>query len=473
MQVTETLSEGLKRGFTVVVPSNDIEGKRSAKLAELSKQIRLPGFRPGKVPERIVRQRYGTAVMAEVLEDSVNEATQQVLSDRGLRAATQPKVDVKAVGAGLEAPQDLEFTVEVELLPEITPPDFTSLSLTRLKAEPSAEEIDTSLANLAQRQRSLDPVDPPRPAIKGAFLTVDYTGRIDGVPFPGGAGTDVDIEVGGSGFIPGFTEQLEGAQPGETRSVDVTFPENYATADLAGKAAQFEIAVKALKVATIPAIDDALAEKIGFDTLDELRGALTRQMQREFDGMSRMRIKRDLLDRLSKLTDFAVPPSMADAEFEQIWQRLEADRKAGQEDAEDKGKDEDTLRAEYRAIAERRVRLGLLLAEVGRSQGVTVSAEEMTQAMRAEAMKYPQQAAQVMEFFRKTPEAAERLRGPIFEDKVVDYILDQATVEERVVSADDLAAEPAELPAADAAPAESAPAESAAAEPAAGDAPAA
>ena len=445
MQVTETLSEGLKRGFTVVVPSTNIEGKRSAKLAELSKQIRLPGFRPGKVPERIVRQRYGTAVLAEVLEDSVNEATQQVLSDRGLRAATQPKVDVKAVEGGLDTPHDLEFTVEVELLPEITPPDFSTISLTRLKAEPSAGEMDKALAGLAQRHRSLDPVEEPRAATKGDFLTVDYIGRIEGTPFPGGAGTDVDIEVGGSGFIPGFTEQIEGVSPGETRTIDVTFPEGYATSDLAGKPAQFEIVVKTLKTASVPAIDDALAEKIGFDSLDDLRSALTRQMQREYDGMSRMRIKRDLLDRLSKLADFAVPPSMADAEFEQIWQRVEADRKAGQEDAEDKDKDEATLKAEYRAIAERRVRLGLLLAEVGRSQGVSVSAEEMTQAMRAEAMRYAQQAAEVMEFFRKTPEAAERLRGPIFEDKVVDYILDQAQVAERVVTAEELAAEPEEV----------------------------
>lgn len=444
MQVTETLSEGLKRGFTVVVPSTDIEGKHTAKLAELSKQVRLPGFRPGKVPERIVRQRYGTAVLAEVVEDSVNEATQQVLSDRGLRAATQPKVDVKSADAALQAVQDLEFSVEVELLPEITPPDFSTLALTRLKAEPSAEEIDKTVANLVQRQRSLDPVEEPRPAAEGDFLTVDYTGRIDGTPFPGGAGTDVDIEVGGSGFIPGFTEQLEGIQPGETRTIDVSFPADYATSDLAGKAAQFEIVAKALKTASLPAVDDAFADKLGFDTVDELRGALTRQMQREFDQLSRMRIKRDLLDRLSKLADFAVPPSMADAEFEQIWQRVEADRKAGQEDAEDKGKDEETLRSEYRAIAERRVRLGLLLAEVGRSQGVTVTAEEMTQAMRAEAMRYPQQAVEVMEFFRKTPQAAERLRGPIFEDKVVDYILDQATVEERVVTGDELAADPEE-----------------------------
>ena len=271
---------------------------------------------------------------------------------------------------------------------------------------------------------------------------MDYTGRIDGVAFPGGAGTDVDIEVAGSNFIPGFTEQLEGMSPGETKTIDVTFPEDYGSRNLAGKTAQFEIVAKALKIAIVAPIDDALAEKLGFDTLDDLRGAVSRQMQREFDQMSRMRIKRDLLDRLSKEAEFPVPPSMVEGEFSQIWSRVEADIKAGKQDEEDKGKDDNTLKAEYRAIAERRVRLGLLLSEVGRSQGVQVSAEEMTRAMRAEAAKYGGQEAMVLEFFRKTPQAAESLRGPIFEDKVVDYILDQARVEDRVVTPEELASEP-------------------------------
>jgi trigger factor len=230
--------------------------------------------------------------------------------------------------------------------------------------------------------------------------------------------------------------------PGETKVIDVTFPETYGTKDLAGKAAQFEIVAKALKTSAVPEIDARFAEQLGFDSVEDLRAAVTRQMQREYDQMSRMRIKRDLLDRLSKQADFAVPPSMVEGEFQQIWQRVEADQKAGRVDDEDQGKDEDTLKAEYRAIAERRVRLGLLLAEVGRSQGVQVTAEEMTRAMRAEASRYQGQEAQIMEFFRKTPEAAERLRGPIFEDKVVDYILDQASVADRVVTPEELAAEP-------------------------------
>ena len=442
MQVTETLSEGLKRGFNVVVPSSDIEDRRAAKLSEIGRQLKLPGFRPGKVPEKVVRQRYGAAVMAEVLEDSVNHATEQVLSDRGLRAATQPKVDLKELPAASDVGRDLEFTVEVELLPEITPPDFAALTLTRLKAEPQADVIDKALADIAARQRVLEPADP-RPAVAGDTLTLDYTGRVDGTPFPGGAATDADIEVAGPNFIPGFTEQLEGLAPGESRTIEVTFPADYGSRDLAGKAAQFDIAAKALKTASIPAIDDALAEKMGFDSLDELKGAVSRQMQRELDQMTRMRLKRDLLDGLSKAADFPAPPSMVEAEFTQIWSRVEADKKSGKLDDEDKDKDEDTLRGEYRAIAERRVRLGLLLSEVGRREGLQVSAEETTRAMRAEAARYQGQEAQVMEFFRKNPEAAAALRGPILEDKVVDYILDQAQVEERTVTPDELAAEPA------------------------------
>ena len=465
MQVTETLSDGLKRGFTIVVPNAAVEDRRTAKLSQIGKELRLPGFRPGKVPEKVIRQRFGTAVLTEVLEDSVNEAMEQVLSDRGLRPATQPKVDVTTMPATADTAADLEFNVEVELLPDITPPDFATVSLTRLKAEPPADGIERALADIAARQRVLEPVADARPAAKGETLTVDYTGRIDGEAFVGGAGTDVDIEVAGPNFIPGFTEQIEGMSPGETRVIDVTFPDDYGSAAVAGKAAQFEIVAKALKTATIPPVDDALAEKIGFDTLDELKAALSRQMQREFDGMSRMRLKRDLLDQLSKSADFPVPPSMVEREFEQIWGRVEADMKAGKLDDEDKAKDEDTLRAEYRAIAERRVRLGLLLSEVGRREGVQVTAEEMTRAMRAEASRYAGQEAEVMAFFRKNPQAAESLRGPIFEDKVVDYILDQAAVEDREVTPEALAAEP-EGPATEAtAPAEEAPAP---AEPAAG-----
>ncbi len=438
MQVTETLSDGLKRGYTVVVPAADIESKRSKRLAELSRDLRLPGFRPGKVPANLVRKRYGGAVTAEVLEQSVNDATRQVLEDRGLRSAGQPKVEVVTV----EEARDLEFKVEVELLPDIALPDFSDIQLTRLTSEPSAETVDKALGEIATRQRTLETIEEDRAAETGEVLTVDYAGQVDGTAFPGGTGQDMEVEIGGSGFIPGFSEQMQGMRSGETRTIHVTFPEAYGVKELAGKAATFEVTAKALKRPVLPALDDELGKKLGFDGLDEVRRLITQQVQREYDQLSRLRIKRQLLDALAERVHFPVPEGMVETEFGQIWQRLEADRKEGRLDADDQGKDDDTLKAEYRAIAERRVRLGLLLSEIGRANGITVAADEMTRAIRNEAGRYPGQEQQVVDFFRKNPQAAEGLRGPIFEEKVVDYVLELAQVTEQTVSPEELARDP-------------------------------
>jgi trigger factor len=448
MQVTETLSDGLKRGFSVVVPAADIDSRASKRLAELSRTLRLPGFRPGKVPATVVKQRYGTAVSAEVLEQSVSEATQQVLTDRGLRAATQPKIELVSA----DPARDLEFKVELELFPDIAMPDFSAIALTRLKAEPSEEQIGRAVADLATRQRELVAVEEPRPAVTGDFLTIDFTGKVDGTVFPGGTGTDMDVEVGGPGFIPGFTEQMEGLSPGDSRTIEVSFPEGYGVADLAGKPAAFDVTAKLLKRAVVPAADDELAKKIGFEGLDDLKVALTGRFQRELDQLARLRIKRQLLDALAGAATFAVPQAMVEAEFTQIWQRLEAERKEGRVDADDAGKDDETLRTEYRAIAERRVRLGLLLSEIGRVNGITVAPDEMTRAMRAEAARYPGQEKQVLEFFRKNPQASETLRGPIFEEKVVDFVLELARVTDSTVTAEELARDPDAPPDAPVAP---------------------
>jgi trigger factor len=448
MQVTETLADGLKRGYTVVVPAADIQSRQTARLTELGKTLRVPGFRPGKVPLPVVKLRYGSAVTAEVMEQSVTDATKQVLSERGLRPAMQPKIDVvtpdPAADPAKSAGGDLEFKVELELLPDIAMPDFGAIALTRLKTEVKSEQVDKVLSDIAVRNRALDPVTEDRGAAKGEILKVDYTGSIDGVAFPGGAATDADLEIAGDGFIPGFTEQLEGMKAGETRTIDVTFPDNYGTAALAGKAAKFEIVAKALQVPNVPPIDDALAEKLGFGNLDELRQAVIDQIQREYDQMSRLRLKRELLDALAKQVDFAIPETMAKAEFDQIWQRLEQERKAGSLDADDAGKDDDTLRAEYRAIADRRVRLGLLLSEIGRANGITVAPEEMARAMREQASRYPGMEAQMMEMFRTNERFAEALHGPLFEDKVVDYILELATVTEKPVDPEELGKDPDE-----------------------------
>ncbi len=439
MQVTETLSDGLRRAFSVVVPAVEIEGKVATKLAEITRTIRLPGFRPGKVPVNLVRQRYGASVMAEVMQDAVNNAADLVVEERGLRPAGQPRIslagepDVNAKKAA-----DLAFNVEMEVLPEITPPDLASLSLTRLRAEVDPALVEKSLQRLASAQREMTPIEDGRGAEHGDVLTVDFAGSVDGVAFDGGAGQDAKVEIGGEGFIPGFSEGMIGMKPGEERDVAVTFPADYNVAELAGKPAVFKVTVKALARPAEAVLDDALAEKIGLETLDKLRDFVTGQMQRELDQMSRLRVKRELLDVLAERADFPAPQNLVDAEFAAIWQRVEQDTASGQVDDEDRGKDTDTLRAEYRAIADRRVRLGLLLSEIGRTAGVQVSQAELTQALRQEAARYPGQEMQVVEFFRKSPGAIEQLRGPIFEDKVVDYILEMAKVEDRVVSAEEL-----------------------------------
>jgi len=443
MQVTETLSEGLKRAYTVVVPASDIESKRAARFANLGKTLALPGFRPGKVPLTLVRQRYGTAVTAEVLEESVSEATRQVLSERGLRPAQQPKVDLISLDVAAGSAKDLEFKVELELLPEITLPDFSSISLTRMKVEASAETVDKALAEIARRNRELVEITAEerggRGAAAGEVLTVDYIGRVEGVEFPGGTGNDVAVDVGGDGFIPGFTEQLEGLRPDETRTIEVTFPAEYGVPNLAGKPATFEVTGKKLSRSVMPEPDDDLAKKLGFDDLAAMRDAVTQRIQSEYDQMSRLKLKRQLLDALAEVTHFASPESMVEQEFSQIWQRLETDRKEGRLDDDDKDKDEETLKSEYRAIAERRVRLGLLLAEIGRANTITVAADEMARAMRMEAMRYPGQEQQIMEFFRQNPRASETLRGPIYEEKVVDFVLELAKVEDNVVTPEELA----------------------------------
>jgi len=446
MQVTETLSDGLKRNYTVVLSVADLESRRTERLTTLGKTLRLPGFRPGKVPMPIVKQRYGTAVSAEVLEESVSEATQKVLSERGLRPAQQPKIDLVTENPTSMA-SDLEFKVELELLPDITLPDFSTIELTRLKAEVDPEVVDKALTQIAKYHRTLEPIAAETlesrgtGATTGEVLTVDFVGKIDDVAFEGGTATDAEVEIGGEGFIPGFAEQLEGARPGETRTINVTFPEDYGKADLAGKAASFDITVKALSSQVIPMADDELAKKLGAADIAAVREAVSGRQQQEYDGMARIKLKKALLDELTKRADFPVPVSIADQEFEQIWAQFEAARNAGTQDEEDKGKDDDTLRAEYRSIAERRVRLGLLLAEIGRINSITVTDQELDRALYQRAMQYPGQEMQMLELMRKYPQFSNSVRAPLLEDKVVDFVLELAKVTETVVTPEELAKE--------------------------------
>jgi len=434
MQVTEVSNDGLKRAYSVVVPATDIAAQKSKRLAAIAKDIKIPGFRPGKVPASVIQQRYGQAVMGEVLESSVQDASEKVVSERNLRPAAQPKIELVNFADGA----DLEFRMDVEVLPEIPMPDFAGITLTRLKATPTDEEIEKALETITRRQATLEETES-RPAARGEVLVADFVGTIDGEAFQGGSGTDMPIEVGGQGFIPGFSEPLEGMSPGETRVVDVTFPAEYGAQDLAGKAAQFTITAKALKVYSKPAMDDALAEKLGLESFAKMREAIMLSLQNEYDQQSRLRIKRALLDALAERASFAVPDSLLDGEFTTIWQRVEADMKAGKLDGDDVGKDEDTLRADYRAIAESRVRLGLLLTEIGRTNNIQVANEEISRAMYAEAQRYPGQEKMVLEFFQKNPGAIENLRSPIFEEKVVDFMLELAKIDEKSVTAEELA----------------------------------
>jgi trigger factor len=438
MQVTETLSDGLKRGFTIVVPEPELAAKREKRLTELSRTMQLPGFRPGKVPMSMVRKRYGDAVAAEIVEGAVNDASDRLLAERGLRPAAQPRLEVTKPGQN----SDLEFTLELELLPDITIPALDDISLQKPVAAITEEAIADALAKLTQQRQTFAPVEEPRPAVAGEQLTVDFIGRVDGEAFQGGTASDVAVIVGGEGFIPGFAEQMEGLTPGETRTISVTFPEEYGAKELAGKQAEFEITAKSLAVAQRPEIDDAFAKTLGLESVADLRGKISEQIGKEYEQMTRLKLKRGLLDALAERAQFAAPASLVDAEFGEIWRQVEQEKAAGRADPEDAAKDEETLKGEYKAIADRRVRLGLLVAEIGRANSITVSDQELQRAMFNEAMKYRDQAMQVVEFFRKNPKALERFRGPIFEDKVVDYLLGRVGLEEVSVTPEELAADP-------------------------------
>lgn len=439
MQVTETLSESLKRGFTIVIKETQLAEKRDARLAEMGHQMNIPGFRPGKVPLPVVKQRYGETVQNEVLNDAVSDAIKNTLEERGLRAAAQPQITVKE---GYKEGDDLEFSFEVELIPDFEVPDFKGINLTRLKAQPSDEAITKALESIAERQRDFKDIEEKRPAANGDILVVDFVGKVDGIAFDGGTADDVNVEIGGSGFIPGFAEQIEGMTPGEEKQITVTFPENYQAPNLAGKEATFDIKAKGLKEAVTPEINEEFATKIGLESLDNLKTLISKQIVSEYDQMSHMRLKRDVLDALAEKVTFEIPAGLLNAEFDQIWQRIESDRQADRLDEEDKAKDEETLKADYRKIAERRVRLGLLLVEIGRLNSIAVTDEELTQAMRSEAMRYPGKEKEVIEFFQKNPQAIDSLRGPIYENKVIDYILELANIEDKEVSAEELAEMP-------------------------------
>jgi trigger factor len=447
MQVTETLNQSLSRSYDVRVPAAELGAALEARIAEISPTLRLKGFRPGKVPPGHVRRLYGKALMSEVIEKTLNETSQKVLNDNQLRVASQPDLkpssDMEAVIAGRE---DLTFALEVEIMPEFDPTDLAALELTRLVYRPTEAEIDEAVAEVATQNRTYaKKTGEAVKAADGDQLLMDFIGRIDGEAFEGGAAEDAEIVLGEGRFIPGFEEQLTGAAPGATLTVNVTFPDDYQAQHLKGRAAEFEVKVKEVRAPKEAKADDALAVSLGLSDLTALREAVRANMESEYAGASRFKLKRALLDALDSRHAIPLPARMVEAEFEAIWKQVQADEEKEGRAPEDEGKSEETLRAEYRRIAERRVRLGLVLAEIGRRENVAVTDQEMTDAMRAEARRYGDMAQRMFDLLRENPQAQAGIRAPIYEEKVVDLILGRAQVTEKEVTKEKLLEED-ELP---------------------------
>lgn len=433
MQITETSANGLKREFKVVISADQLKDQVDNRLKELGERIKMPGFRPGKVPLQLLKQRYEKSVMGEVLERSVQEGSSQLMTERNLRPAGQPKVEIVKFETG----EDLEFSVALEVIPDITPVDFKSLTLQRTVVDVPESEVEESLQRLAKRQRKAEPAADDHAAQSGDVAVIDFVGRVDGKEFEGGKAEDFHLELGSGMFIPGFEDQLIGIKKGDSRTVKVTFPAEYGNKELAGKPAEFEVTAKEIRTPKEAPLDDELAKAMGVDDLATLRKRVREQIERDYGMAARSRLKRGLLDLLADKHDFTLPESLVDAEFEAIWRQIEADIKADRLDAEDKGKSEDQLKSEYKDIAKRRVKLGLLLSEVGRANNIQVPNEDLTRAVINEARRFPGQEKQVIDYYQKSAEALNQLRAPIYEDKVIDFILEMAQVSERRATPDE------------------------------------
>ena len=430
MQVTEVQSEGLKRQFNITVEAAAIEDKVNARLSDLAKRVKLPGFRPGKVPASVMKQRYGQSIIGEVLEETVNDVTNKAMTDRGLRPAMKPNVEIVSFDQG----KDLHYKVDVEILPEVKPTDFSQIEIERLDLEPTEDELNQALTRIAGANKKAAEPTESRPVKEGDLATIDFAGTVDGKELPGMKGDDFRLEVGSKQFIPGFEDQLVGSNVGEEREIKVTFPADYPAENLKGKEAVFKVTVKKLEEQQERALDDELAKELGLESLDQLKSRVKEQMGAEYKNVARANLKRRVLDALAAAHDFPVPAGMVDLEFQAIWQQIERDRQAGQLDSEDKDKSEEELQKEYRGIAERRVRLGLLLSEVGRQQNVDVTQDEINNAIMAEVRRFPGQEQQVMNYFRNNAQAIANVRAPIFEQKVIDWIVEQAKVTDRKVT---------------------------------------
>ena len=443
MQVTETLSQGLKREFKVVFAADELLARLDEQIAELKQKVRLNGFRPGKVPTAHLKKVYGRSVMAEVVQNAVSEANRKIIEDNGLRLALEPQVnlpeDNTEVETVLAAKGDLAFTVAVETLPKIEAGSFEDLELERPVSTVGDAEVDTAFDRLVAQARTYSPRVEPAGAESGDKLTIDFTGTIGGEAFEGGTGNDLEVVLGSQQFLPGFEEQLIGALPGESRTVTATFPQEYANESLAGREAEFKVQVKTVSAPDALTIDDDFAKNYNLESIEQLRNALKTSIEAEHDRLSREKLKRRLLDALDARYGFDLPQGLVDQEFANIWRQVEAEQKRTGRSFADEDTTEEAARAEYRKIAERRVRLGLVLAEVGDKAGVKIEDQEVTRALVERARQFPGQEKAIWDFYRNNPQALAELRAPLFEEKVVDHILGLVKVTDVEVTREELA----------------------------------
>ena len=437
MQTVETLNEGLKRAYSLKITAQDIESRVEAEIKKVAPQIRMPGFRPGKVPANLVRKMHGPALTQDALNTSIQAGIQQLITEQQLRPAMQPSV---ALDDGYEIGKDADITVTLEVLPNVPTPAIDTLTLERLVIPVDDAAVDAQLQRFADQQKRFDDAPDAHQAETGDLVVMDFVGKVDGVAFDGGTGEDMSVEIGTGRLIPGFEDQLIGVTTGQALTINVTFPDDYAAENLKGAAATFDLLIKDVRVAREAAIDEELATSLGLESLEQLRGLLKGQIEQEHNGLTRTHMKRKLLDQLAVGHDFEVPPSMVEAEFQQIWAQLQ--QEASQEaDPASAIAEMESERADYLAIAERRVRLGLLLSEIGQKNGVEVTQQEMNQLIAQAAQQYsPEERTRFIEYVRQEPMAAAQLRAPLYEDKVVDWLFEKAEITEREVTREEIEA---------------------------------
>jgi trigger factor len=442
MQVTETLAEGLKHEFQISVPASDLDAKADARLVDLKDKVRLNGFRPGKVPVSHLKKVYGRSVMAETVEQTIRDTNTKIFTERGFRLATEPKVTMpteeKAVEDILTGKSDLNYTVSIEVVPSIQLADFKGFSVEKPVADVTDTDVDEAIKRIADANRGYAAKGEGTKAENGDRVTVSFKGSIDGTPFDGGTGENIQVVIGSNTFIPGFEEQLLGMTAGETRTLKVSFPKNYTNLVLAGKPAEFETTASLIEAPQDTEINDEFAKTLGLESLDKLKEAARERLAAEYAGATRQRVKRMLLDRLDEAHRFEAPPSLVDEEFNLMWNSIRAEMESGGKTFADEDTTEEAAKEEYRKIADRRVRLGLVLSEIGEKNKITVTEDEVSRAVIERARSMPGREKEVWEYYQKNANALAQLRAPIYEDKVVDFILELANVTEKKVTREDL-----------------------------------